>query len=122
LQDEIIVFVNNVVKIIHECAKRWDGAPTKNYGDKYLITWKLPTLKEKKQGRRVLIQEDIEEIENGPENELKENIDESNKELFEQPVDQEVKRQEEEKLLRRIEIADKALISIVKTIVELRRA
>lgn len=44
LQDEIIVFVNKIVKIVHECAKRWDGAPTKNYGDKYLLTWKLPSL------------------------------------------------------------------------------
>jgi hypothetical protein len=25
LQDEIIVFVNKIVKIIHEVAKRWDG-------------------------------------------------------------------------------------------------
>lgn len=25
LQDEIIVFVNKIVKIIHEVTKRWDG-------------------------------------------------------------------------------------------------
>ena len=25
LQDEIIVFVNKIVKIVHECAKRWEG-------------------------------------------------------------------------------------------------
>lgn len=43
LQDEIIVFVNKIVKIIHEVAKRWDGHPAKNYGDKYLLIWKLPT-------------------------------------------------------------------------------
>ena len=48
LQDEIIVFVNKIVKIVHEVAKKWDGLPTKNYGEKYLLTWKLPTVKEKK--------------------------------------------------------------------------
>jgi len=42
LQDEIIVFVNKIVKIIHECTKRWDGRPAKNYGEKYLLTWKIP--------------------------------------------------------------------------------
>ena len=43
LQDEIIVFVNKIVKIIHEVTKRWDGQPAKNYGEKYLLIWKLPT-------------------------------------------------------------------------------
>lgn len=43
LQDEIIVFVNKIVKIIHECAKHWNGKPTKNYGEKYLLTWRIPS-------------------------------------------------------------------------------
>lgn len=43
LQDEIIVFVNKIVKIIHECTRKWDGKPTKNYGDKYLLTWRIPS-------------------------------------------------------------------------------
>lgn len=43
LQDEIIVFVNKIVKIIHECTKRWEGVPTNNNGDKYILTWRLPT-------------------------------------------------------------------------------
>jgi len=42
IMDEIIVFVNKVVKIIHECTKRYDGKATKNYGDKFLLTWRLP--------------------------------------------------------------------------------
>lgn len=46
LQDEIIVFVNKIVKIVHECTKRWDGKPTKNYGEKYLLTWKIPRYSE----------------------------------------------------------------------------
>lgn len=43
LQDEIIVFVNKIVKIIHECTRRWEGVPTNNNGDKYILTWRLPT-------------------------------------------------------------------------------
>lgn len=43
LQDEIIVFVNKIVKIIHECTKRWHGKPSKNYGDKYLLIWRIPS-------------------------------------------------------------------------------
>jgi class 3 adenylate cyclase len=48
LQDEIIVFVNKIIKIVHECSDKWDGAHTKNYGDKYLLTWKLPVIGQKK--------------------------------------------------------------------------
>jgi hypothetical protein len=44
MRDEIIVFVNKIVKIIHECTKQWDGMPTKNYGDKFLLTWKMPKI------------------------------------------------------------------------------
>jgi len=43
LLDEIIVFVNKIVKIVHECTRRWDGTPSNNNGDKYILTWKLPT-------------------------------------------------------------------------------
>lgn len=35
--------MNKIVKIIHECAKKWSGKPTKNYGDKYLLTWRVPS-------------------------------------------------------------------------------
>ena len=42
LTHEIVVFVNKIVKIIHMCAQNWDGKPTKNFGDRYMITWKLP--------------------------------------------------------------------------------
>lgn len=45
LQDEIIVFVNKIVKIVHEVTKKQEGQPTKNYGDKYLLTWRLPASK-----------------------------------------------------------------------------
>ena len=43
LLDEIVVFVNQIVKIIHQCAKQWDGIPTNNNGDRYMLSWKIPT-------------------------------------------------------------------------------
>ena len=42
LQEEIIVFVNKIVRILHDCAYRWNGNANKNYGQKYLITWLIP--------------------------------------------------------------------------------
>lgn len=54
LQDEIIVFVNKIVKIIHEVGSRWDGIPTKNQGDKYLLTWKLPSFDDAIDGEKSL--------------------------------------------------------------------
>jgi class 3 adenylate cyclase len=44
LQDEIIVFVNKIVKIVHECARVWGGVPVNNNGDRYILTWRLPTV------------------------------------------------------------------------------
>jgi len=31
---------------VHKCAEEWEGAPNKNYGDKFFITWKLPSPKD----------------------------------------------------------------------------
>ena len=42
LQIEIFVYINKIVKIIHECAKKWDGTPTNNNGDRYVMCWRLP--------------------------------------------------------------------------------
>ena len=42
LQEEIIVFVNKIVRILHETVRKWDGVANKNYGDKYLMTWSIP--------------------------------------------------------------------------------
>jgi hypothetical protein len=47
LQDEIIVFVNKIVKIIHEVGTKWEAEPAKNFGDKYLLIWKMPTNSDK---------------------------------------------------------------------------
>ena len=42
----VIVFVNKIVRIIHDCTKIWDGFPTNNLGEIYILTWRLPTTKE----------------------------------------------------------------------------
>ena len=47
LQDEIIVFVNKIVKILHEVGKKWDAEPAKNFGEKYLLIWKMPISSDK---------------------------------------------------------------------------
>ena len=31
------------MKIVHECTRRWEAVPSNNLGDKYILTWKLPT-------------------------------------------------------------------------------
>jgi hypothetical protein len=43
LQEEIIVFVNKIAKIVHEVGSRWEGKPTKNQGNKFVLTWRLPS-------------------------------------------------------------------------------
>ncbi len=57
LQDEIIVFVNKIVKIIHDVGKHWDGEPAKNYGDKYLLVWKLPMIENEKEGLNAALEQ-----------------------------------------------------------------
>jgi hypothetical protein len=43
LQEEITVFVNTIVDIVHKVGETWNGVPTNNFGDRYLIMWRLPT-------------------------------------------------------------------------------
>ena len=47
LQDEIIVFVNKIVKILHGVGTKWKAEPAKNFGEKYLLIWKMPTSADK---------------------------------------------------------------------------
>mgnify|MGYP003944343105 CR=1 FL=1 len=42
LGEEINSLVNRLIKIIHQVGAKWDGAPTNNYGDHYILTWRLP--------------------------------------------------------------------------------
>jgi hypothetical protein len=46
------VFINKIVKIIHECAKKWDGIPTNNNGDIYVMCWRLPQIEDVKKSYR----------------------------------------------------------------------
>lgn len=48
LGEEIISLVNRLIKIIHEVSEEWDGVPTNNYGDHYILTWRLPQVNEYK--------------------------------------------------------------------------
>ena len=57
LEEDAIVYINKVVKIVHEWVNRWDGAVNKNEGDLYLITWKLPNVEESENERNENLQE-----------------------------------------------------------------
>lgn len=41
LQDEIIVFINKIIAIIHGTAERWKGQANRNLGNLYLLSWKI---------------------------------------------------------------------------------
>lgn len=38
--------MNHIVLILHKCAKKWDGWPNKQEGDKFIISWNLPEVDE----------------------------------------------------------------------------
>lgn len=44
LQTENIQFLNHIMIILHACAEKWDGWANKSEGQKYVLTWKLPTI------------------------------------------------------------------------------
>lgn len=111
------MFVNKIVKIVHECAKRWDGVPTNNHGDRYILTWRLPTENDVKKQESTKNdnadenqnQQDGTKTPNG-DNQWKEDYDE-----FEDLKEGDIQRVREE-------LSDMALISAVKTVTELSRA
>ena len=41
LQDEIIVFLNKIIGIIHGTAECWKGGANNNAGNLYLLSWKI---------------------------------------------------------------------------------
>ena len=41
LQQEIMVFVNEIADIVHSCVDNFGGAANKNIGDAFLVAWKL---------------------------------------------------------------------------------
>lgn len=132
LQEEITVFVNTIVDIVHKVGDTWTGLPTNNFGDRYLIMWRLPTQDDVKKSVAGSVQEkEKEKVVEGdgdaPNEEdeplvvapdpikqvrpdapwLKDEIDE-----FEDLKDGELDK------VRR-DMADKALIHAVKTVAEL---
>ena len=42
LQEEVMVFVNQIAEIVHTSVRDHGGAPNKNIGDAFLLVWKLP--------------------------------------------------------------------------------
>lgn len=44
LQEESIIFLNKILFIVHSCAKKWDCSVNTQYGNAYVMTWKLPTV------------------------------------------------------------------------------
>lgn len=129
LLDEIIVFVNKIVKIVHECTRRWDGVPSNNNGDKYILTWKLPTEADVKAkfGRTNSGRSITSEMMN-EDDRSKTGIIGSEQKIIkpyapwikDEPEDFEDLRANELQKTKE-EIADKALISTVKTVAELFR-
>jgi len=42
LQEEVMVFVNQIADIVHRIVDRFSGAANKNIGDAFLLVWKFP--------------------------------------------------------------------------------
>ena len=42
LQEEVMVFVNSIAKIVHSTVDKFLGSSNKNIGDAFLLVWKLP--------------------------------------------------------------------------------
>ena len=41
LQENVMIFVNEIADIVHNTVDKFDGAPNKNIGDAFLLVWKL---------------------------------------------------------------------------------
>jgi hypothetical protein len=123
LGEEIISLVNRLIKIIHQVGAQWDGSPTNNYGDHYILTWRLPSEDHHriKAEQSAIIEEQAMQdgmmLESGMPGKsplphapwIKNEVDE-----FEDLVEADIPK-------KRSELADKALISAVKTIAEIER-
>ncbi|EGR28579.1 hypothetical protein IMG5_172520 [Ichthyophthirius multifiliis] len=42
LQEDVMIFVNNIGEVVHQMVDRYLGAANKNIGDAFLLVWKLP--------------------------------------------------------------------------------
>lgn len=41
LQEDVMIFVNEIAEIVHNTVDKLDGAPNKNIGDAFLLVWKM---------------------------------------------------------------------------------
>ena len=41
LQEDVMIFVNNIAEIVHSMVDRFAGAANKNIGDAFLLVWKV---------------------------------------------------------------------------------
>jgi len=48
LQDQVMVFVNQIAGIIHEVVDTFGGCPNKNIGDAFLLVWRFPHQEEER--------------------------------------------------------------------------
>merc|ERR1719217_970287 len=51
LQDQVMLFVNRIAGVVHQCIDDFFGAPNKNIGDAFLLVWRLSGQPQKKQQR-----------------------------------------------------------------------
>lgn len=42
LQENIMIFVNQIGEIVHSSVYRYGGSANKNIGDAFLLVWKIP--------------------------------------------------------------------------------
>ena len=47
LQEEVMVFVNEIAKVVHRTVDKFSGAANKNIGDAFLLVWKTVSSKER---------------------------------------------------------------------------
>jgi len=125
LLEEVMVFVNKIARIVHTCVHEWGGAANKNIGDAFLLVWllletedqkKLIGVSESRQGTPVK----TPLVDVAPQTRTPEG----------HPSDDELgltrtrsKFLEEKDVSERMtELADRALVSFIKIIAEIRRA
>jgi len=48
LQEDVIIFVNQIAEITHTAVTKYGGSANKNLGDAYLLVWKFPNPNELK--------------------------------------------------------------------------
>jgi len=42
LSEDVMIFINTIGCILHQCVSRWSGSSNKSFGDGFLVHWKLP--------------------------------------------------------------------------------